>query len=74
MGPPSSINRIGFRTIIVNFSIDPDKTPSTWAYNTFGGTNRSKGGKIGNQGRPSFTDKAAINSFTPGPGNYRLPT
>lgn len=32
------------------------------------------GSIIGHQTRPAFTDKAARSSFTPGPGNYRLPT
>lgn len=35
---------------------------------------KSTGSRIGNEHRPAFTDKAARNSFTPGPGNYRLPT
>lgn len=35
---------------------------------------QTNGSIIGHQPRPAFTDKAARNSFTPGPGNYKLPT
>jgi hypothetical protein len=32
------------------------------------------GGKIGVSNRKSFIDVATNSSFTPGPGNYKLPT
>jgi hypothetical protein len=35
---------------------------------------QNPGSIIGHENRPSFTDKASRNSFTPGPGNYKLPT
>lgn len=35
---------------------------------------KSRGAKIGRETRPAFTDKAAMSSFTPGPGNYKNPS
>lgn len=35
---------------------------------------KAAGSIIGHEYRPAFTDKAARSSFTPGPGNYKLPT
>ena len=35
---------------------------------------QNPGSIMGHENRPAFTDKASRNSFTPGPGNYKLPT
>lgn len=48
-------------------------TPSVWEYRK-NNSSKPKGGKMGKQYRKAFTDKIAMNSKTPGPGNYRLPT
>jgi hypothetical protein len=52
-----------------------EQTPSSWNYSGSIINKRNKtGGKFGTEHRYAFTDKAANQSTTPGPGNYKLPT
>ena len=55
------------------FKTEVNISPCSWKYNS--SINKiKKGGRIGTEYRYAFTDKAASNSFTPGPGNYKLPS
>jgi hypothetical protein len=56
--------------------INQEKTPSVWAYKPkkYGINKKTKGGQIGTKARTSFIDDVSYTAFTPGPGNYKLPT
>jgi hypothetical protein len=56
--------------------IDSVITPSPNLYrpNKSGINKYSKNGKIGSTARKSFIDEVTKTEFTPGPGNYRVPT
>lgn len=51
-------------------------TPSPHVYrpNKYGINKYSRQGKMGQSERKSFIDDATKSEFTPGPGNYRMPT
>ena len=56
------------------FRTEGDTTPCSWNYNGSLKVEKQPGGKFGSEYRYAFTDKKANDSFTPGPGNYRLPS
>ena len=66
-----------FHSANCTFNLIKAKTPSVWDYRNDKQINMmgiSRGGKVGRETRPAFTDQAAKSSFTPGPGNYKNPT
>ena len=56
------------------FKTEADRSPCSWNYNKSVKQVKKIGGKIGNEYRYAFTDKAASKSFAPGPGNYKMPS
>ena len=49
------------------------KVPPAWAYNV-SSARKIKGGKIGREYRSTFLDRISMETKTPGPGNYKLPS
>ena len=56
----------------IRFKTEGDTTPTSWNYQQT--TEEKPGIKFSLAYRYAFTDKHAERSFTPGPGNYKLPS
>lgn len=56
------------------FKTEGSGNPTSWTYQKSLDSMNKTGIKFGREYRYAFTDKSAENSFTPGPGNYKLPS
>ena len=56
------------------FKTEGESNPTSWNYQKSTDFLKKTGVKFGHEDRYAFTDKTAQSSFTPGPGNYKLPS